>query len=162
MRSPSFFMFSKACVSWYSPPTFDIVVDEVLELLFQARTVLEVVNADNGQIANELLGLLHKIGDAAVFAQFHHAKGAGVLHLVDPNHRVGRSVQLEFGTEQRVRKGHHTGAVQRVFRAQHGMRRTQGLFLVVDAAFCAQSCSYIDEHGFYFAAKVAHHIGNTV
>ena len=141
---------------------FDVVVDEVLKLLFQARAVLEVVNADNGQIADEFLGLLHKIGDAAVFAQFHYAKGAGVFHLVDPNHRVSGSVQLEFGAKQGIRKGDHARAIEGVFRTQHSVRRTQGLFLVVYAAFCAQAAGYIDEHGFHLTSKVAHYVGNAV
>ena len=138
----------------------DVVVDEVLELAAQACSVFEVVDADDGEVADEVLGLLDKFDDAAVFAQLHDAEGARILDAVDPNHPVGAGVELEVGAEQRVGKGHHDRALEVLGGTEHGMGGPQGLVLVVNAPGGALARGHVEQHALDFVAKLAHYVGN--
>ena len=138
----------------------DVVVNQVLKLAAQAGSVLKVVDADDGEVADELLGLLDKFNDAAVFAQLNDAKGARILDAVDPNDAVGAGVELEVGPKERVGKGHHNWALEVLGGTQHRVGGAQGLVLVVNASGGALACGYVEQHALDFVAKLTDDVGD--
>ena len=88
----------------------DVVVDQILQFPAQSGTVLEVVNADDGQIAHKLLRLLHEIRNVPGGVHFDDPKSTGVFNTFDPNDAVGFFVQTKIRPKQGVRKRNHHGA----------------------------------------------------
>jgi len=112
----------------------DVVVEQVLQLAAQVLAVLEIIDADDGQVRHKLLRLFHKVGDLAGGVQLHHPKGLWVGHLLHPNGAGHARIQGKVGLKQGIGKGHHQGASQRILGAQNGVGRAQRLVLVHNGA----------------------------
>ena len=72
--------------------------------------ILDVVDADDGFVAHEFLGLFHESLDAPVLAGDGHAEASGILHLVGVQHilafaRESPEVRVEQGVAEYDEQG---------------------------------------------------------
>ncbi len=90
----------------------NVVVHQVLQGFLEGLNILDVVNAHDGLVAHEFLGLFYQAADAALVVGHGHAKAAGVLDLVGVQHVLGgASEALDVGVEQGVAQYDEHGLV---------------------------------------------------
>jgi len=91
-------------------PSADVVIHQVLQCRPERLDILDVVDADDGFVAHEFLGLFHEPLDAPVLAGDGHAEASGILHLVGVQHvlafaRKSPEVRVEQGVAEYYEQG---------------------------------------------------------
>ena len=90
----------------------DVVIHQVLQRRSECLDVLDVVDADDGFVAHEFLGLFNEPFDAPVLAGDGHAEASGILHLVGVQYVLAFAREsLEVRVEQGVAEYDEQGLV---------------------------------------------------
>lgn len=133
----------------------EVVVDEVLQFALEAFTVREVINPDNRQVADELLGFFNEVSYHPLAVGFDDAELARVLDARDPNGPVEAWLHLKISAEEGVGEGDDDLALESRACAEDGVGGAKGFVLVMDGASSAELFGDGDEIGFGFGAKCA-------
>ncbi len=78
---------------------FDIIIQQILHFAAQVVAVAEIVNSDNGHIADEGVGFFYKIADKSGFVEFYNSIGAGVIYALHNDAAFVGEVEMKGSTE---------------------------------------------------------------